>query len=147
MLGTAQPTTRQEKKKLFNLDSSSSAMTTSPPPSIPVPGNCFQIHQVASYLSVLQLHCQDQLVAVVGQRLAVVSLGEECRAQIPVGTAFPCLVTWKEKKKQREKVGNEKAIMAICSSVYLPLLNSDVMNHILASVPLKGKVSVRGSPQ
>lgn len=101
MLGTAQPTECGEK--LFDLDSSSSGVTTNPPPPLPLAVIAFQIHKVASYLSVLQLHGQDQLVAVIGQRLTVVSLGEECRAQIPVGTAFPCLVTWKERKKEAER--------------------------------------------
>lgn len=112
-------------------------MTTSPAPSGSVCCNCFEIHQVASYLSVLQLHGQNQLVAMVGQRFAVVSLGEECRAQIPMGTAFPCLVTWK--KKQREEEGNEKEpTKYIYSGVYSPPLNSDVMNHIHATdMPLR----------
>lgn len=89
----------EQRRKLFDLDSSSAGTTANPPPSFSARRNCFQIHKVASYLSVLQLHGQDQLVAVIGQRLTVVSLGEECRAQIPVGTAFPCLVTWKERKR------------------------------------------------
>lgn len=79
-------------------------MTTSPAPSSSVCCNCFEIHQVASYLSVLQLHGQNQLVTMVGQRFAVVSLGEECRAQIPMGTAFPCLVTWKKNREKRKEM-------------------------------------------
>lgn len=54
----------------------------------------FSLHPWSpSYLSVLQLHGQHQLVAMVGERFPVVPFGEECRAQIPMGTAFSCLVT------------------------------------------------------
>lgn len=63
------------------------------------------------------------------------------------GHGIPLFGHLEREKNRGGKVGNEKATMAICSSVYLPLLNGDVMNHIHASVPLKGKVSVRGSPQ
>lgn len=40
---------------------------------------------------------------MVGQSFTVVSLGEECRAQIPMSTAFPCLVTWMGKRREKKK--------------------------------------------
>lgn len=54
--------------------------------------------QTHTYLSVLQLHGQDKLVPVIGQGLAVIALGEEGRAEVPVSPALTCLVTCKRRR-------------------------------------------------
>ena len=76
-------------------------------PAEPISICCYEIHYIlhiiTSYLSVFKLHGQYQLVPMVGKRFSIVSLGEECRAQIPMGATFSCLVTWKARKGQEWK--------------------------------------------
>lgn len=94
--------TMRGKIKLFNLDSSSLQWQRCLL-NLLLPTAFESITFCKSYLSVLELHGQNQLVAMIGECFSVVSLGEECRAQIPMGATFSCLVTCKARKGQKWK--------------------------------------------
>lgn len=55
--------------------------------------NWFRPVGKTSYLSILEFHGKHQLMPVVSESLPVISFGEECRAQVPMSSAFSCLVT------------------------------------------------------
>lgn len=120
-----------------------------------------QTHSVrASYLSVLQLHGQNQLVAMVGQSFAVVSLGEECRAQVPMSATFPCLVTWMGKTEKRWKEPT-KSVYSTAHVITRQLVfishhptataeqrcDGPHLCHRRATAALEGEADIRSSPQ
>lgn len=66
---------------------------------------CFlQSSSKRPYLSILEFHGEHQLMPVVRESLPVISLGEECRAQIPMSPAFSCLVTCIREESVRKGV-------------------------------------------